>query len=70
EHCMEQGWVVDRVMSQNLTQAPELWKLREYISETISVFTPYKNEVSELISHVQTFIEEIEHNVSRNYPDF
>ncbi|MFK3916190.1 FAD-binding oxidoreductase [Psychrobacter sp. NPDC078501] len=70
EHCMEQGWVVDGVMSQNLTQAAELWKLREYISETISVFTPYKNDVSVLISHVPTFIEEIDHIVSSNYPDF
>jgi FAD/FMN-containing dehydrogenase len=70
EDCMEQGWVVDGVMSQNLTQAAELWKLREYISETISVFTPYKNDVSVLISHVPTFIEEIDHIVSSNYPDF
>ncbi|MBF0658099.1 FAD-binding oxidoreductase [Psychrobacter sp. NG25] len=70
EHCMEQGWVVDGVMSQNLTQAEELWKLREYISETISGFTPYKNDVSVLISHVPTFIEEIDHIVSSNYPDF
>ena len=70
EHCMEQGWVVDGVMSQNLTQAEELWKLREYISETISVFTPYKNDVSVLISHVPTFIEEIDDIVSSNYPDF
>ena len=70
EHCMEQGWVVDGVMSQSLTQAEELWKLREYISETISVFTPYKNDVSVLISHVPEFIEQIDHIVSSNYPDF
>lgn len=70
EHCMEQGWVVDGVMSQNLAQAAELWKLREYISETISVFTPYKNDVSVLISHVPEFINEIDDIVSRNYPDF
>ena len=70
EHCMEQGWVVDGVMSQSLAQAEELWKLREYISETISVFTPYKNDVSVLISHVPTFIEEIDDIVSSNYPDF
>ncbi|MBH0095747.1 FAD-binding oxidoreductase [Psychrobacter sp. NZS113] len=70
EDCMEQGWVVDGVMSQNLTQAAELWKLREYISETISVFTPYKNDVSVLISHVPEFIEQIDHIVSSNYPDF
>lgn len=70
EHCMEQGWVVDGVMSQSLTQAEELWKLREHISETISVFTPYKNDVSVLISHVPDFIDEIDHIVSSNYPDF
>ena len=52
EACMENGWVVDGVMSQSIAQAAELWKLREYISETISVFTPYKNDVSVLISHV------------------
>ena len=70
EDCMEQGWVVDGVMSQSLAQAEELWKLREYISETISVFTPYKNDVSVLISHVPEFIAEIDHIVSSNYPDF
>ena len=70
EECMEQGWVVDGVMSQNLAQAEELWKLREYISETISVFTPYKNDVSVLISYVPDFINEIDSIVSSNYPDF
>ncbi|MGP5373154.1 FAD-binding oxidoreductase [Psychrobacter alimentarius] len=70
EHCMEQGWVVDGVMSQSLAQAAELWKLREYISETISVFTPYKNDVSVLISYVPDFITEIDDIVSSNYPDF
>ncbi|MBA2056775.1 FAD-binding oxidoreductase [Psychrobacter cryohalolentis] len=70
EDCMEQGWVVDGVMSQSLAQAEELWKLREYISETISVFTPYKNDVSVLISYVPEFIAEIDHIVSSNYPDF
>ena len=70
EQCMEQGWVVDGVMSQSIAQATELWKLREYISETISVFTPYKNDVSVLISHVPDFIDDIDHIVSSNYPDF
>lgn len=70
EQCMEEGWVVDGVMSQSLSQAAELWKLREYISETISVFTPYKNDVSVLISYVPEFIAEIDHIVASNYPDF
>lgn len=70
EECMENGWIVDGVMSQSLSQATELWKLREYISETISVFTPYKNDVSVLISYVPEFIEDIEAVVNTHYPDF
>ena len=70
EECMENGWIVDGVMSQSLSQAAELWKLREYISETISVFTPYKNDVSVLISYVPEFIKDIEQVVNANYPDF
>lgn len=70
EQCMENGWIVDGVMSQSLSQAAELWKLREYISETISVFTPYKNDVSVLISYVPEFIKDIEAVVNANYPDF
>ncbi len=70
EKCMEQGWIVDGVMSQSIAQAEELWKLREYISETISIFTPYKNDVSVLITHVPNFIHDIESIVNANYPDF
>lgn len=70
ETCMENGWIIDGVMSQSIAQAQELWKLREYISETISVFTPYKNDVSVLITHVPAFIHDIESIVSTEYPDF
>ena len=47
EHCVEQGWVLDGVMSQSEQQLQNLWKLREYISETISHWTPYKNAIVE-----------------------
>lgn len=70
ETCMENGWIIDGVMSQSIAQAQELWKLREYISETISVFTPYKNDVSVLITHVPDFIADIDNIVADNYPDF
>lgn len=70
EDCMSEGWVLDGVMSQSIHQAQELWKLREYISETISVFTPYKNDISVLISRVPEFIADIDAIVSQNYPDF
>lgn len=45
EHCMEQGWVLDGVMSQSEQQLQNLWKLREYISETISHWTDRKSVV-------------------------
>lgn len=70
EQCAEEGLIVDGVMSQSIGQLQELWKLRESISETISAFTPYKNDISVLISHLADFISDIEHIVTANYPDF
>lgn len=70
ESCAEAGLIVDGVMSQSVGQLHELWKLRESISETISVFTPYKNDVSVLISYLGDFIADIETIVKDNYPDF
>ncbi len=70
EHCMEQGWVVDGVMSQSEQQLQNLWKLREYISETISHWTPYKNDISVTVSKVPAFLREIDAIVAQHYPDF
>ncbi|MFB6348049.1 FAD-binding oxidoreductase [Moraxella sp. ZJ142] len=70
ESCAEDGLIVDGVMSQSVGQLQELWKLRESISETISVFTPYKNDVSVLINHLGDFISDIESIVKNNYPGF
>ncbi|MEH6590329.1 MAG: FAD-binding oxidoreductase [Halioglobus sp.] len=70
EQCVEQGWVVDGVVSQSLSQAQDLWRLREDISETLSRWTPYKNDISTVISKVPEFLAEVEAVVSSNYPDF
>ena len=70
EHCMEQGWVVDGVVSQSLAQASALWRLREDISETISRWTPYKNDISTVTSRVPDFLAEVEAVVNENYPEF
>src|SRR3990167_7619109 len=70
EHCVEQGWVLDGVMSQSETQLHNLWKLREYISETISHWTPYKNDISVTVSKVPAFLKEIDRIVGEHYPDF
>ena len=70
EKCMEEGWVLDGVMSQSETQAQNLWRLREDISETIAEWTPYKNDISVVVSKVPPFLREIEEIVTREYPDF
>ena len=70
EKCMEEGWVLDGVMSQSETQAQNLWRLREDISETIAEWTPYKNDISVVVSKVPPFLNEIEEVVTREYPDF
>lgn len=70
EHCVEQGWALDGVLSQSSSQATDLWRLREDISETISRFTPYKNDISVQVSKVPAFLSEVDAIVSEQYPDF
>lgn len=70
QHCVEQGWVLDGVMSQSEQQLQNLWKLREYISETISHWTPYKNDISVVVSKVPAFLHDIDRIVGEHYPDF
>jgi len=70
ETCVEQGWVVDGVISQSETQAKNLWRLREGISESIAPRTPYKNDISVVVSKVPGFLSEINAVVTQHYPDF
>ncbi|WP_417518483.1 FAD-binding oxidoreductase [Marinobacter sp.] len=70
EQCMENGWVLDGVMSQSETQAQNLWQLRERISESIAPRTPYKNDISVVVSKVPGFLQEIDELVAEHYPDF
>ncbi|MEX2468639.1 MAG: FAD-binding oxidoreductase [Pseudohongiellaceae bacterium] len=70
EHCLEQGWISDGTISQSLTQAESLWRLREDISETIARFTPYKNDISVKVSAVPDFLAEVDELVTAAYPDF
>ena len=70
EHCVEQGWVLDGTVSQSVAQARSLWRLREDISETITPWTPYKNDIATVVSKVPEFLAEVEDVVNVNYPDF
>ena len=70
EQCMEEGWVIDAVMSQSVAQAKALWRLREDISETISKWTPYKNDISSTVSKVPELLAAVDDVVHKNYPDW
>lgn len=70
EQCMENGWVLDGVISQSETQAQNLWQLRERISESIAPRIPYKNDISVVVSRVPGFLNDINQVVSNHYPDF
>ncbi|MBS3805032.1 MAG: FAD-binding oxidoreductase [Oleiphilaceae bacterium] len=70
EQCMENGWVLDGAISQSETQAMNLWQLRERISESIAPHTPYKNDLSVVVSKVPAFLTEIDEVVTEHYPDF
>ena len=70
EQCAEQDWLADGVISQNQTQAQELWRLREDISESISAHQPYKNDIALRISRVPGFLTEADALLRQEYPDF
>lgn len=69
ERCVEQGWAVDGVISQSLSQAQELWKLREWLSETLAAWAPYKNDVSVAVSRLPAFLDDAQALVNARYPD-
>ena len=70
EQCMDKGWVIDVVMSQSVAQARALWRLRKDISETISKWTPYKNDFSSTVSKVPELLAAVDDVIHKNYPDW
>jgi FAD/FMN-containing dehydrogenase len=69
ETLTEKGLVVDGVLSQNEAQAKDFWRLREDISESLSRYTPYKNDISVKVSDVPQFMNDIDQVFSKEYPD-
>jgi len=70
EQCVNEGWVVDGVMSQSEQQARNLWRLREDISESISQYTPYKNDLAVKVSNIPAFLEALDELIEQHYPNF
>jgi FAD/FMN-containing dehydrogenase len=70
ERLVEAGHLADGTLSQSLTQAEELWRWREAISEAISPMTPYKNDLSVRVSRVPEFLQALDELVAERYPEF
>jgi FAD/FMN-containing dehydrogenase len=70
ERCLEEGSVIDGVISQSEAQATDLWRYREGVSEAITPYTPYKNDLSVRISQVPEYLEALDRLVKTKYPDF
>lgn len=70
DYCAGQGWLVDGVISQNDKQIKELWHYREGISESISHFPPYKNDLSVRVSRVPEFLARVDALMTETSPDF
>jgi FAD/FMN-containing dehydrogenase len=70
ESCTGQGWLVDGIISQSDKQIEELWRYREGISESISHFPPYKNDLSVRISRVPEFLARVDALMNEICPDF
>lgn len=70
ESAMEKQYVIDGTVSENSRQAEELWSLRENISEALSTYAPYKNDISVRISLLPDFLSELRETLKKEYPDF
>jgi len=70
ENFYEKNFVKDGILSQNSKQAQDLWKLRENISEAISCFKTYKNDVSVRMSKMTDFLQDLDKLLNHHYPDF
>jgi FAD/FMN-containing dehydrogenase len=70
EFCSQQGWVLDGVISQSENQLARLWRYREGISESISHFPPYKNDLSVRVSTVPEFLRRMDSLVKEICPNF
>ena len=70
EACVEEGWLLDGVIAQGERQNAELWRYREGISESISPYRPYKNDLSVRVSKVPDFLRQMDRLVEKVCPDF
>ncbi|MBS0193353.1 MAG: FAD-binding oxidoreductase [Proteobacteria bacterium] len=70
EELSEAGWLADGVMSTTPAQAQSLWRLRESITESLSAYKPYKNDIAVRVSDVPAFLRQADALFAARYPGF
>lgn len=70
ENGLNDELILDGAMSQSQQQVEELWKYREFISETISGRKPYKNDISVTPEKITDFLKGVNEIIAKDYPDF
>ncbi len=68
ESLLESGAITDGAMAQSAQQSTDFWRYREDISESLSPYSPYKNDISVKISKVPEFMQSMEVVFKKNYP--
>lgn len=68
EKCLEQGFILDGVISQSEQQAKTFWRYREDISESLAKYSPYKNDIAVAISKVPQFMTNLDEVLTTAYP--
>lgn len=68
--CEAAGFISDAVISQSESQAHDLWRLREDITESISEKKPYKNDIAVVPSKMSSFISDLQALIAKHYPEF
>ncbi|MGI9533381.1 MAG: FAD-binding oxidoreductase [Thermodesulfobacteriota bacterium] len=67
---IKDGLISEGVISRSSSQYKELWYFRENITESISKFLTYKNDLSVKTSRTPEFITELKEILENEYPDF
>jgi len=67
DECHSAGRVMDGVLAHSQQQAKEMWFLRESLSETLSRWQPYKNDIGLRIAALPSFVARAQALVERAY---
>ena len=68
EKCIDSGYAVEGLLSQNKRQARQFWEFREGITESIASYKPFKSDVSCRISQTPAFLDGLDKLLKRFEP--